>query len=101
MAEKVRLEDRECPLSATLGLVDARSGTEAEPVVVDSTSGCRVDGPDFVFTAGPAESKPFRDRYQGRPGPVAPRSRRKGTASRGDVGDSRSEAIVGRVRRTP
>jgi len=22
-----------------------------------------VDGPDFVFTAGPAASRPFQDRY--------------------------------------
>jgi DNA-binding HxlR family transcriptional regulator len=50
-------------------LVDAQSGIEAEPVVVDRASGRRVDGPDFVFTAGPAASKPFRERYAGRPRP--------------------------------
>ncbi len=50
-------------------LVDAQSGIEAEPVVVDRVSGRRVDGPDFVFTAGPAASKPFRERYAGRPRP--------------------------------
>ena len=48
-------------------LIDAETGNEAEPVVVDRDTGRRVDGPDFVFTAGPAASKPFRDRYQGRP----------------------------------
>jgi DNA-binding HxlR family transcriptional regulator len=48
-------------------LVDAATGAEAEPVVVDGASGRRVDGPDFVFTAGPSASKPFRDRYEGRP----------------------------------
>jgi DNA-binding HxlR family transcriptional regulator len=50
-------------------LVDAETGVEAEPVVVDRATGRRVDGPDFVFTAGPAASKPFRDRYEGRPRP--------------------------------
>ena len=50
-------------------LVDAASGVEAEPVVVDRATGRRLDGPDFVFTAGPAASKPFRDRYQARPRP--------------------------------
>jgi DNA-binding HxlR family transcriptional regulator len=50
-------------------LVDAQSGIEAEPVVVDRASGRRVDGPDFVFTAGPAASKPFRERYAVRPRP--------------------------------
>jgi DNA-binding HxlR family transcriptional regulator len=52
-------------------LVDAATGTEAEPVVVDRATGQRVDGPGHVFTAGPAASKPFRDRYQGRPQPRA------------------------------
>jgi DNA-binding HxlR family transcriptional regulator len=56
-------------------LVDAETGIEAEPVVVDRASGRQLDGPDFVFTAGPAASKPFRDRYEGRPKP-------RGTATR-------------------
>jgi len=51
-------------------LVDAETGAEAEPVVVDRATGRRLDGPDFVFTAGPAASKPFRDRYEGRPTPT-------------------------------
>ena len=44
-------------------LVDAATGEEAEPIVVDARTGRRVDGPDFVFTAGPAASEPFRRRY--------------------------------------
>ena len=66
-------------------LVDARTGAEAEPVVVDRATGRRVDGPDFVFTAGPAASKPFRDRYEGRPEPSSParRSPRRGKSPRG------------------
>ena len=39
------------------------TGKEAEPVLVDRTTGRRVDGDDFVFTAGPAASPAFRDRY--------------------------------------
>jgi DNA-binding HxlR family transcriptional regulator len=57
-------------------LVDAETGVEVEPVVVDRSSGRRVDGTDFVFTAGPAATKPFVDRYAGR-APVV-----KSTASR-------------------
>jgi hypothetical protein len=48
-------------------LVDVETGQEAEPIVVDEGTGRRLDGPDFVFTAGPAASKPFRDRYRDRP----------------------------------
>jgi DNA-binding HxlR family transcriptional regulator len=50
-------------------LVDAETGMEAEPIMVDRATGRRVDGPDFVFTSGPAASQPFRDRYAGRPEP--------------------------------
>jgi hypothetical protein len=51
-------------------LVEADTGAEAEPVVVDRRTGRRVDGPDFLCTAGPAASKPFRDRYAGRVAPT-------------------------------
>jgi alkylated DNA nucleotide flippase Atl1 len=73
-------------------LVDSETGIEAEPVLVDRASGRRVDGPDFVFSAGPAASKPFRDRYQGRPGP--------NTSARGGR-ESRTEQILERVRAIP
>ena len=55
------------PEQRSMVLVDASTGIEAEPVLVDRTTGHRVDGPDFVFTAGPAASKPFRDRYASGP----------------------------------
>ncbi|WP_239346847.1 MULTISPECIES: helix-turn-helix domain-containing protein [unclassified Frankia] len=45
-------------------LVDAQTGEEADPIMVDRTTGRRVDGEDFVFTAGPAASEAFRDRYR-------------------------------------
>jgi DNA-binding HxlR family transcriptional regulator len=44
-------------------LVDADTGVEAEPVVVDKSTGRRVDSDAFVFTAGPAASRPFVERY--------------------------------------
>jgi DNA-binding HxlR family transcriptional regulator len=65
------------PDQRSMVLVDAETGTEAEPVVVDRATGRRVDGPDFVFTAGPAASKPFRDRYQDGPTPAQPRAGRR------------------------
>ena len=75
---------RIAPDERSMVLVDAQTGAEAEPVVVDRATGRRVDGPDFVFTAGPAASKPFRDRYEGRPEPSNParRSQRRGTSPR-------------------
>lgn len=63
--------DRLLPDQRSMVLVDAHTGAEAEPVVVDRATGRRIDGPDFVFTAGPAASKPFRDRYEGRPHAVS------------------------------
>jgi len=61
---------RLAPRDRSMVLVDAATGVEADPVVVDRLTGRRVDGPDFVFTAGPAASEPFRDRYQLRPTPT-------------------------------
>ena len=68
---------RLAPDQRSMVLVDAETGTEAEPVVVDRATRRRVDGPDFVFTAGPAASEPFRDRYQDRPAPTQPRAGRR------------------------
>ena len=56
--------------SASMILVDADTGDEADPVLVDRTTGRRVDGADFVFTAGPAASQPFVDRYVDVPRPA-------------------------------
>ena len=54
---------RLAPDERSMILVDAETGEEAEPVLVDARTGRRVDGVDFVFTAGPAASEPFRRRY--------------------------------------
>ena len=44
-------------------LVDAETGIEADPIVIDRDTGRPIDGPDFVFTAGPAASRAFTTRY--------------------------------------
>jgi HxlR-like helix-turn-helix len=59
--------DRLNPEERSMVLVDASTGIEAEPALVDRATGRRADGPNFVFTAGPAASQPFRDRYASRP----------------------------------
>ena len=51
------------PSERSMILVDAVTGKEAEPVLVDLATGRRVDGDGFVFAAGPAASVAFRDRY--------------------------------------
>jgi DNA-binding HxlR family transcriptional regulator/alkylated DNA nucleotide flippase Atl1 len=86
---------RLAPDARSMVLVDSETGIEAEPVLVDRASGRRVDGPDFVFSAGPAASKPFRDRYQGRagPNPSAPGGR--------ESRESRLARILERVRAIP
>lgn len=45
-------------------LVNAATGEEVEPVVVDRTTGHRVDDEDHVFAAGPAASEAMRARYR-------------------------------------
>ena len=51
------------PRQRSMILVDAATGVEVEPVVVDRRTGRHVDTRDFVFTAGPAASKAMRTRY--------------------------------------
>ena len=51
------------PADRSMILVDAATGDEVTPVLVDEKTGRRVDGDDHVFAAGPAASKAFRDRY--------------------------------------
>lgn len=55
------------PSARSMVLVDAETGIEADPVLVDRSTGRRVDGEDFVFAAGPAASAPFVERYADRP----------------------------------
>ncbi|GAA5017973.1 winged helix-turn-helix transcriptional regulator [Actinopolymorpha pittospori] len=51
------------PAERSMVLVDAATGVEVDPVLVDRTTGRRVDNENFVFTAGPAASESFRTRY--------------------------------------
>jgi DNA-binding HxlR family transcriptional regulator len=44
-------------------LVDAETGREVEPAVIDPESGLSVSDPRFVFTAGPAAGHQMRARY--------------------------------------
>lgn len=57
--------ERLAPEDRTMILVDSETGKEVEPVVVDQATGRRIDGPDFVFTSGPAASPAMRKRYEG------------------------------------
>jgi DNA-binding HxlR family transcriptional regulator len=53
------------PEERSMVLVDAATGEEVEPVVVDARTGRPLDDPDaFVFTAGPAASEAMRTRYE-------------------------------------
>jgi hypothetical protein len=52
------------PAARSIVLVDADTGVEADPVVIDRATGRPLDGTDFVFTAGPAASDAFVDRYR-------------------------------------
>jgi DNA-binding HxlR family transcriptional regulator len=55
---------RLAPEERSMVLVDAETGREVEPVIVDERSGVRLDDSSrFVFAAGQAASKAFRDRY--------------------------------------
>lgn len=53
------------PEDRSMILVDAETGREVEPVIVDAATGRRLDGPEFVFTAGPAAGPVMRERYTG------------------------------------
>jgi len=55
------------PERRSMIVVDANSGDEVEPVIVDGRTGRRLDdSATYVFAAGPAASPAMRDRYPGR-----------------------------------
>ena len=63
---------RLAPAERSMILVDAETGKEVEPVVIDAKTGRRLDdSAAYVFTSGPAASPAMRDRYQGRIPPRA------------------------------
>ncbi|MBO3750597.1 helix-turn-helix transcriptional regulator [Streptosporangiaceae bacterium NEAU-GS5] len=53
------------PEERSMILVDAHTGREIEPVLVDAGTGERVGGAEHVFTAGPAAGPVMRQRYEG------------------------------------
>ncbi|WP_198535027.1 winged helix-turn-helix transcriptional regulator [Streptomyces natalensis] len=63
---------RLAPDKRSMILVDANSGEQVEPVVVDAKTGRRLDdSAAYVFTAGPAASDAMRNRYAKGPTPPA------------------------------
>jgi DNA-binding HxlR family transcriptional regulator len=55
---------RLAPQERSMILVDANTGEEAEPVLVDAATGRRLDDSDaFIYTCGPAASDAMRARY--------------------------------------
>jgi DNA-binding HxlR family transcriptional regulator len=50
------------PEGASVVLVNAKSGELADPVLIDSVSGMRINATDFVFAAGPAANQRIIER---------------------------------------
>ncbi|MFG2775672.1 winged helix-turn-helix transcriptional regulator [Streptomyces sp. NPDC048350] len=59
---------RLCPAERSLVVVDAATGAEADPVVVDRVTGRRLDTGDFLFARGPKASEAIIARYPQVPG---------------------------------
>ncbi|MBK6017356.1 helix-turn-helix domain-containing protein [Streptomyces sp. MBT53] len=63
---------RLAPAERSMILVDAHTGEEVEPVIVDAATGHRLDDSKaYVFAAGPAASDAMRNRYATSPGAPA------------------------------
>jgi DNA-binding HxlR family transcriptional regulator len=60
------------PEGASVTIVDAQSGVEAEPIVVDRASGRPIREPEFAWMPGPAAGERTRQRYARRPHTGAP-----------------------------
>ena len=58
------------PEGASVTIVDAETGTEAEPVIVDRATGRRIREPEFAWVPGPAAGERTRQRYARRPQPA-------------------------------
>jgi DNA-binding HxlR family transcriptional regulator len=50
------------PEGASVVLVNAKSGELADPILIDSVSGMRINATDFVFAAGPAANERIIER---------------------------------------
>ncbi|MEV0110137.1 winged helix-turn-helix transcriptional regulator [Nocardia sp. NPDC050799] len=53
------------PEQRSMILIDAQTGREVEPVVVDAATGERVESPRYVYASGPAAGPAMRKRYDG------------------------------------
>jgi DNA-binding HxlR family transcriptional regulator len=51
------------PEGKSVQIIDAKTGIEAEPVMVDRASGRPLIAPDFAFVPGPAASDRLRRKY--------------------------------------
>jgi DNA-binding HxlR family transcriptional regulator len=51
------------PEGASVTIVDAKTGAEAQPIMVDRPSGRPIREPDFAWVAGPAAGERTRARY--------------------------------------
>jgi DNA-binding HxlR family transcriptional regulator len=61
------------PEGASVTIVDAQSGAEAEPVMVDRATGRPIREPEFAWVPGPAAGELTRQRYgRRRPSEAAP-----------------------------
>jgi DNA-binding HxlR family transcriptional regulator len=55
------------PEGTSVTIVDAQTGAEAEPVIVDRASGRPIREPEFAWVPGPAAPARTRQRYAQRP----------------------------------
>jgi hypothetical protein len=65
-------------------IVDAQTGAEAEPIVVDRATGRPIREPEFAWVPGPAAGECTRQRYARRPQAVretSPRTARNRSAT--------------------
>jgi DNA-binding HxlR family transcriptional regulator len=78
------------PEGASVLLVDAQSGLQADPIMVDRMTGRPLEAPDYVYAPGPAAGERTRrkfaaaDRERGSstPNPISTRGRRVGRKGR-------------------
>jgi len=60
------------PEGTSVTIVDAQTGVEAEPVIIDRATGRPIREPEFAWVPGPAAGERTRQRYARRPQPGTP-----------------------------
>jgi DNA-binding HxlR family transcriptional regulator len=71
------------PEGASVLLVDARTGREADPVLVDRVSGQPIEEPDYVYVPGPAAGERTRRKFAPAAAKHEPEARMKRKRNRG------------------